>query len=139
MNRIATIGNVHQEENPETKQMEYVPVFTLELVNNIQTKNPDKDIDLKFGQSPAAYESLFKKDLTFTNEEEMDACRNFLMELKRLDGLDRDYAVIYSGYNNSIVILINGGETQYFKFPNTRSYTYICGILHWITEQERYF
>jgi hypothetical protein len=119
--------------------MEYVNIFTLELVNNLQEKNPDKDIDLKFGQSPADYETMFKRDLTFTNEEEMDACRNFLMELKRLDGLDKDYAVIYSGYNNSILILINGGETQYFKFPNRKSYIYVADILSWIIQQDNYF
>jgi hypothetical protein len=139
MNRIATIGNVHQEENPETKQMEYVPVFTLELVNNIQTKNPDKDIDLKFGQSPAAYESLFKKDLTFTDETEMDACRNFLMEIKRLDELDRDYAVLNSPFTSTFIILIDKGESQYYKFPNMKSYKYMLDILMWITQLESYF
>lgn len=139
MNRIATIGNPHQEENSETKQIEHVPVFTLELVNNIVEKNPDKDIDLKFGQSPTDYESLFKKDLSFTDEEEMNASRDFLMEIKRLDELNRDYTVLNSPFTSTFIILIDKGENQFYKFPNLRSYEYMLDILKWITSQESYF
>jgi hypothetical protein len=139
MNRILSIGNVHQEEDAETHQVKPIPIFTLELVNNLQSKNPEKNIDMQFGQSPADYESIFKKDLSFTNEEEMDACRNFLMEIKRLDELGKEYAVINSPFTNTFVILINGGESQYYKFPNMKSYDYTLDILKWITQQEDYF
>jgi hypothetical protein len=139
MKKILSMGNVHQEENAETHQVKPIPVFTLELVNNLQSKNPEKNVDLQFGQSPADYESIFKKDLSFTNEEEMDAARNFLSEIIRLDDMDREYAIINSPFTNTFMILINGGESQYYKFPSLKSYKYMLDILMWITQQETYF
>jgi len=158
---MVSIGNTHQTEVGDAKKIEEVPIFTVEIENKIKEHNPGKDIDLQFDLSPAAYEGLFKKDLTFTNIEEMDDARNLLAYIYSLDNDNIEYNVLNSPFTNSILItiadkiILKGSpttdgkkeedqeiettKTETFRFANLKAYTYMVDVLKWMTDQEKYF
>jgi len=133
---IASLGNVIQRENIDTKNIEEAPAFTVELHNRLPA---NRDIDLQFELGPDDYNSMFKKQLEFGSMEEMDACKNLLMEVKRLEDMDKEYVVLNSPFTSTFTILIDKGESQYYKFPDLKSYEHMVDILKWITKQESYF
>lgn len=135
--RIVSIGNVHQTEVGDAKKIESVPIFTIELTNRIREVNPNKDIDLQFDLSPAAYQGLFKKDLTFTTMEEMDKAKDLIAYIHDLESSDIEYNVLNSPFTNSILVFTS--EPKTFKFPNLKSYTYMVDVLKWMTDQEKHF
>jgi hypothetical protein len=137
--RIASIGNVVQRENPETKVVEYVPVFQVELWNRLKDVNPNMDIDLQFSMVPEDYTRMYRKELTFGSIEEMDACRKILMKIKSLDDDDKIYVVLNSPFTNSILILDKDLDGESVSYDNIKQYEYMVDILKWINEQERYF
>lgn len=139
MKRIETIGNVIQKENPETKVVEYVPVFQVELVNRLKEVNPNVDIDLQFSMVPEDYTKMFRKELSFGSIEEMDAARNFLAKIKQFDDNDDTYVVINSPFTNTFLILDGNMQGTSIQYDNIKQYEYMLDILKWITEQERYF
>jgi hypothetical protein len=139
MKRIASIGNVIQRENPETEIVEPVPVFTLELINRIKINNSDADIDLQFGMAPDDYERIFRKELSFSNMEEMGSARKLLDKIEEYDDDDITYVILNSPFNNTLLILTKDLEGETFQFDNIKQYEYMVSILKWITDQERYF
>lgn len=139
MNKIASIGNVLQKENEETKKVEEVPGFTLELHNRVREVNPEKDIDLQFDLSPASYENIFKKELHFESKEEMEACRKILDKIKNFDDKEIPYVVLNSPFTNSIMVLDDKFEGETVQYDNSKQYDYMLQILKWISAQDKYF
>ena len=139
MKRIALIGNVIQKENPETKVVEEVPMFTVELINRLKEVNPNVDIDLQFSQGPEDYARIFKKELSFSNIEEMKAARKILDKIKEYDDNDTAYIVLNSPFTNTIMILTIDFDGISVQLDHIKQYEYMVSILKWINEQERYF
>ena len=139
MKRIALIGNVIQKENPETKVVEEVPMFTVELINRLKEVNPNVDIDLQFSQGPEDYARIFKKELSFSNIEEMKAAIKILSKIKEYDDNDTAYIVLNSPFTNTIMILTIDFDGISVQLDHIKQYEYMVSILKWINEQERYF
>ncbi len=135
MQRITVIGDFVEKEDPESKVVAPIPNFSLELANRLPE---EKAIDLQFSLGQHEYDAMMKRELGFGTSEEATVAKNMLLEIKRLDELDQEYVVLNSPFTNTMIISINGGESQYFKFPNIQSYNFMIDVLKWINHQEQY-
>ena len=137
MKRIETLGDFHNKENPETKVVEEIPNFTLEIANRLPA---EKDIELQFDLQHVGYQDMMKKELMFSSKKEALVARDLLLEIKRLDELDENYTITYSPFTNTMLLkpARANSENQLFAFPGNNSYNYMVMILDWINKQEKY-
>lgn len=141
MQRILSVGNLFQVENPETQVVEQVGSFNIELVNRL---SPEKQADLPFTMGQSQYDNLFKRTAGFGRLSEANEARDFLNKIMSYETANTDFFIDIAQYTNTFAINVKKQSgiyeaTDIFGFADTISFNFMKELLTWINEQEQYF
>jgi len=134
MKRVDNIVTEVIVKDPVTKEDIVKPLMvTLELTNILDV---DKDLELKFNGPFADYESIFKKNFGFTDQEEMDAVMGLINTISEYEENDQNYTLTETLNHYMVIKNLDTDAESSINLKTPELLSYVKDILAWIHSQD---